>query len=180
MGSARVAHPDLRLVPLAVEDKARLQRVYEAGADYFQEVGEVDIPPKMAERTLLEAEALPGRHIMGIFSGDDLIGVLDFRLRYPAADTAYLGLILVVPEKRGQGYGSQALDMWETWLDVQTPIKRVRLGVAAHNRRAIRFWLRRGYRMTGEFRRIVVGASAPRILFMEKWLREAVTMEDGR
>ncbi len=162
--------PDLRLVPLRVEDAPRLQRVYEAAADYFHLVGEGDPPPTVAERALVEASAVPDRHIMGIVLNDDLIGVLDFRLRYPAADTAHLGLILIVPAARGRGYGTLAMDIWETWLEVQTPIRKVRLGVVAHNRRAIRFWLERGYRMTGEARRIAVGSAAPRVLFMEKRL----------
>ncbi len=170
MSTTTASRVDLRLVPLTTEDRARLQKVYEASADYFELVGEVGVPPNTAERALLEAASIPERHVMGIFVDEELIGVLDFRLRYPGPDTAYLGLILIVPEMRGKGYGSLALDIWETWLDVQTPIARVRLGVAAHNRRAIRFWLRRGYRMTGEARRVAVGAAAPRILFMEKTL----------
>lgn len=162
--------PNLRLVPLTTEDAPRLQRVYEAAADYFHLVGEGNPPPTLAERALLEAAAIPDRHILGIVLGDDLIGVMDFRLRYPAVDTAHLGLILLVPEARGRGYGTLAMDIWETWLEVQTPIEKVRLGVVAHNRRAIRFWLRRGYRFTGEARRLAVGAAAPRVLFMEKEL----------
>ena len=155
-----------------MSDAARLQRVYEAASDYFHLVGEGDPPPTVAERALVESAAIPDRHVMGIVLGDDLIGVLDFRLRYPAADTAFLGLILLVPAARGRGYGSLAMDIWETWLEVETPIQRVRLGVVAHNRRAIRFWLRRGYRFTGEAHRVAVGAAAPRVLMMEKMLGE--------
>lgn len=165
--------PNLRLVPLDVGDAPRLQRVYEAAADYFHLVGEGTPPPAMAERALVEAAAVPDRHIMGIVLEEDLIGVLDFRLRYPAMDTAHLGLVLLVPDARGHGYGTLALDIWETWLEVQTPIERVRLSVVAHNRRAIRFWLKRGYRFTGEARRVAVGATAPRVLIMEKRLGPA-------
>ena len=171
--SATSPFPDLRLVPLAPDDAPRLQAVYEATADYFHLVAGGAPPPGAAERALLEAAAIPDRHIMGIVLEKDLIGVLDFRLRYPAADTAYLGLLLLVPEARGKGYGSLAMEIWETWLSVQTPITRVRLGVVGHNRRAIRFWLARGYQFTGEARRVTVGAAAPRVLIMEKVLNPA-------
>ena len=162
--------PNLRLVPLTPEDASRLQPVYEAAADYFEDLGEVSVPSSMAERTLLEAANTPGRHIMGITLDGDLIGVLDFRLGYPAAEVAQLGLILLVPEQRGRGLGSLALDIWETWLEVQTPIRQVRAAVPAHLRRAQRFFLRREYHFTGEAYRVQVGEAQPRLLVMTKLL----------
>lgn len=164
------AESNLLLVPLRVADVPRLQQVYEACADYFQLVGRTSTPAHMAERVMLEVETTPGRHVMGITLNDELIGLLDFRLRYPAPDVAQLGLILIVPGERNRGYGTLAMDIWETWLDVQTPIARVRAAVVAHNRGAQRFFLRRQYHLTGETYRMPVGRAQPRVLVMEKFL----------
>ncbi|NPA91894.1 MAG: GNAT family N-acetyltransferase, partial [Chloroflexi bacterium] len=123
-----------------------------------------------AERMLLEAAHLGNRHLMAIQWEETPVGVLDFRLRYPDAAAAYLGLILLLPEWRGRGIGTWALDIWETWLDVQTPLERVRTAVPAHLRRAQRFFLRRDYHLTGESYRVPVGEARPRLLVMEKLL----------
>ncbi len=163
-------YPNLTLVPLTTDDIPRLQALYEAAADYFFALGASTVPDTMAERALLEASTLPGRHIMGITLEDRLIGLLDFRLRYPANDVAQLGLILLHPDYRGQGYGSLALDIWETWLDLQTPIERVRAAVPAHMRDAQRFFLRREYHLTGESYRTAIGDAHPRLLIMVKLL----------
>ena len=163
-------YPHLQLVPLTTEDESRLQSLYESAADYFHSLGVTSIPNTMAERALLEASNLPGRHIMGIFLEEELIGLLDFRLRYPAAEAAQLGLILLAPEYRGRGYGTLAMDIWETWLEVQTPIERVRAAVPAHLRDAQRFFLRREYHLTGESYRASVGDAHPRLLIMVKLL----------
>ena len=108
---------------------------------------------------------------MGILQGEEMVGLLDFRLRYPASDAAQLGLILLRPDVRGKGLGSLAMDIWETWLDVQTPIERVRASVPAHMRRAQRFFFKREYHLTGESYRVAVGAARPRLLILEKLLR---------
>ncbi len=163
-------YPNLRLVPLTTDDIPQLQALYEAAEDYFFSLGVSRIPDTMAERALLEASNRPGRHIMGIMLDDDFIGMLDFRLRYPANDVAQLGLILLRPEYRGQGYGTLAMDIWETWLDLQTPIERVRAAVPAHLRNAQRFFLRREYHLTGESYRATVGDAHPRLLIMVKLL----------
>lgn len=159
-----------RLVPLTVEAVSALQAILEAAEDYFHRLGARDVPGDMAERLLLAATHTPGRHVMGIEVDARLIGLLDFRLRYPDPDHAYLGLILLVPSERGKGYGSLALDIWETWLALQTPVRRVRTGVPAALRRPLRFFQRRGYWPTGEARRVVVGDRQPRVLILEKRL----------
>ena len=163
-------HEGFRLVPLTLEAAPALQTLLAAAEDYFRLLGAREVPGDMAERLLLAAAHTPGRHVMGIEVDTQLIGLLDFRLRYPGPDHAYLGLILLVPAERGKGYGSLAMDIWETWLALQTPIRRVRTGVPAHLRRPLRFFRRRGYRPTGEARRLAVGDWQPRVLIMEKHL----------
>lgn len=161
-----------RLVPLAADASQEVQRILTEAADYFRSLGATAVPADLAERLLLAAAHVPGRHLMALTVGDEAIGLLDFRLRYPDPETASLGLILIVPSWRGRGFGTLALDIWETWLAYETPIRRVRVGVPAHLRRAFRFFLRRGYHPTGEARRVPVGDWQPRVLFLEKGLPE--------
>ncbi len=161
-------HP-LRLVPLSSEDVDVLEDLLAAGEDYFRALGEDGVPPGLAEHLAL-ALGQGGRHIMAIYREEQAIGLLDFRLRYPDRTAAQIGLILIRPEWRAQGIGSLALDMWETWLDVKTPIERARAAVPAHLRRAQRFFLRREYHLTGEAYRVRLHRAQPRLLIVEKLL----------
>ncbi len=161
-------HP-LRLVPLTEEDLPLLKHLLDAGEDYFQALGEERVPPDLAEHMML-TRGEGGRHLMAIYRGDEPVGLLDFRLRYPDNAAAQLGLILLRPEWRGKGLGSLAMDIWETWLDLRTPIERVRAAVPAHLRRAQRFFLRREYHLTGEAYRVRVHRAQPRLLILEKLL----------
>lgn len=162
--------PNLRLIPLSDNAADDVHRVLVASQDYFQDLGADHIPSDLGKRLLLEALHTPNRHMMSITLEGQIIGLMDFRLRYPSPETAYLGLLLLIPTMRRQGYGSLAMDIWETWLDRHTPILRVRLGVPAHCRRTLRFYFRRGYHLTGEARRVSVGHMQPRVLFLEKHL----------
>lgn len=159
-----------RLVPLSAAASAEVQAILTAAADYFRQVGATAVPTDLGERLLLAAAHTPGRHVVALTVGDDRIGLMDFRLRFPDPQTASLGLIVIVPSWRGKGFGTLAMDIWETWLAYETPIRRVRAGVPAHLRRAFRFFARRGYRPTGEARRVPVGDWQPRVLFLEKAL----------
>jgi len=161
---------DIRLIPLGAEDVDALQTMLIVSADYFQALGHAQVASDLAARMIRETESTPGRHLLGVDLKGELIGILDFRLRYPAPDTAQLGLLLLQPSWRAQGIGTLTMDIWETWLDVQTPIERVRSAVPAHLRQAQRFFLKRGYHLTGESYRFPIGNVQPRLLILEKLL----------
>ena len=64
---------------------------------------------------------------------------------WPEVGTWALGLLLLVPESRGQGVGNRVLGELERWASAEGA-HRLRLGVERVNERARAFWERHGYR----------------------------------
>ena len=95
----------ISLLPLSADlHTAALQEVYEATPGYWAMYHLLAPPADQAERDLAEAVATPGRTMMGIVkpvergnaaAGAELIGLVDFRLHWPADQTASLGMIMV-------------------------------------------------------------------------------------
>jgi GNAT superfamily N-acetyltransferase len=132
---------------------AALQCVLEAAPGYFQIVA--GAPAGSAEAQSLFT-ALPvgkdygDKFVWGLYSGSAMIGCADVIRGYPAPDTAVIGLLLLAEpwQKRGLGRAfaalvEQAITGWGT-------IMRLRIGVAAANPGALKFWRRLGYVETGE------------------------------
>jgi len=164
--------PSIRLRPLTATDADALQRVYDAAADYF--LGLLARKPNFGEasRDIQSAIMEPNRHILGVEYDGALIGLLDVRLHFPEENVAQIGLLLLAEKQRNQGLGTWALRMFEAWLRRDTPIRVVRLNVAASNRDAHRFWQREGYRFSGEASRIDLATHSPRMLVMIKTLTD--------
>ncbi len=167
--------PPIRLRPLTTQDAEALQQVYNAAADYF--LGILARKPNLGEasRDIQSAIIEPNRHILGVEYAGALIGLLDVRLHFPAENVAQIGLLLLSEKQRNQGLGTWALRMFESWLRRDTPIRMVRLNIAASNRDAQRFWQREGYRFNGEASRIDLATHSPRLLVMTKTLTEPPT-----
>lgn len=123
-----------------------------------------------AEHDLAEASRGDGRHILGIFLQDEMVGGIDLCLAEPGPFDVRLGLILLSEPHRRQGIGSWALRILEEWLRRATPTEAVVLTVLAQDHAAQRFFLHLGYTFTGQAIRAPVGQMHPRLLFMHKGL----------
>lgn len=173
-------HHLISLVPLTTELHAlALQGVYEATPGYWQLYRLADCPPGQAERDLAAATATPGRHMLGIVqrldpadpaAGAELIGLLDFRLQWPAETAAYIGMLMVAGRYQRQGVGTQAWSLLAPWLAHSAGIRQVRLGVEQFNAPALAFWQRMGFALTGESNRVRVGDRFVRLLYLEQLL----------
>ncbi len=152
-----------------------LQAVFAATPGYWR-LYKLDAPPAdHAARALAEAQETPGRSLLGILrridcdnpdAGAELIGVLDFRLHYPQAGAAYIGLLLVAEPLQRQGIGAQAWSLLKPWLAAAANIHTVRVGVEQFNVAALKFWEAQGFTLTGESDRVRVGEKFVRLLYM--------------
>lgn len=129
-------------------DRRALQQLCQRSADYFR-LTTGALPPPDAARRLLSAgppDAAPQqKRLLGLFSeAGDLVGVLDVVRDYPAGGTWHLGLLLLDPERRGQGVGQAFYEAFETWA-AERGAYRIRIGVVAQNKEALRFWRRLGF-----------------------------------
>ncbi len=129
-------------------DSALLQALLASAADYFLLVYGAPPGPSAAESAF--ADRPPGtrpedKHLLGLFDhAGALIGVLDAVRDYPQPGTWWLGLLLLAPEHRGRGLGTQAYFAFERWA-ARLGARAIGLGIVEGNERACRFWRRIGF-----------------------------------
>ncbi len=167
----------ITLLPLTQEDHtAALQEIYRRTPSYWRMYSLSDSPAGQAERDFAEANAIDGRHMLGIAhridrldpqAGAELIGIIDFRLGWPDANIAYLGMIMVAEPYQQQGIGRRAWRMLLQWLRKNTDATTVRLGVEQFNPGALQFFQKQGFTLTGKADRIQVAEKFVRLLYME-------------
>ncbi len=155
---------------MTLADAPALQKVYSAGAAFFAQSTGIPPDPGQASHDLAEAISDEGRHILGIYLHDEMVGVIDLRLAEPEPFEVRLGLILVAEPTRGQGLGSWALRILEEWLRQATPTEAIVVTVMAQDHTAQRFFLRLGYSYSGQSTRVLASGTRHRLLFMRKTL----------
>lgn len=168
----------ISLIPLdAATHAAALQEVYRTVPRYWEMYHLVMPPADQAEKDLAQVAATAGRTMMGIIkpvqrgtaaAGAEMIGLVDFRLGWPADDLAYLGMVMVAEPYQRQGVGTKAWLTLKPWLADAAGVSRVRLGVEQFNHDGLRFFRSVGFRLTGESNRMSVGSKLVRLLYMEQ------------
>lgn len=89
------------------------------------------------------------KHSIGVFDGENLVGLVDLIDGYPRLHDCYLGFLLLTPEARGQGLGPQVLD-WLIKAAQGRSNERMLLCVLEGNEGAQRFWKRQGFVPLGD------------------------------
>jgi RimJ/RimL family protein N-acetyltransferase len=168
----------INLVPLSSEHHVEaLQGVYKAVPSFWNMYGRQGAPDGQALRDLVEVESTPGRIMMGIVrrlqednptSGQEMIGVVDFRMQWTRQDTVYLAMVMVAESMQRQGIGSEAWRLHAVWFRDNAGLHTVRLGVEQFNTSALRFFNSIGFQLTGDASRIRVGDKWIRLLYMEQ------------
>jgi GNAT superfamily N-acetyltransferase len=133
---------------LTFADLPALQDLLEKCADYMELVS--GSPTSSNEAEMLVASLPPGKslddkYIIGIFDKTmHMVGFVDALKDYPDAGDWWVGLLLLTPNARGRGIGTQLYRAFESWASAQGA-KRVYLGVIEANPRAHAFWERLGF-----------------------------------
>lgn len=76
-------------------------------------------------------------------SGRPAVGLLDYKLDYPAEGDATVNLILIPTSLQGRGFGSEAVRKLEARLTGRC--RRLLASIYGQNLRAQRFWVSLGY-----------------------------------
>ncbi|MFP2961738.1 GNAT family N-acetyltransferase [Myxococcus sp. 1LA] len=114
-------------------------------------------------------------HLVALWDArGQLVGILEGLSHYPSPDAWYLGLMLLVPEVRGQGRGAAVVRGYEDWVRAEGG-QVLRLGVAEPNPSALRFWTRMGFQEEQWVGPVTQGLLSYRVLRMRKPLRAAAT-----
>lgn len=169
--------PGVSLMPLnAEEHQALLQQVYRGTPGYWQMYGLPATPDTQAERDLHATAETPGRNMLGIVQradpddpagGVEMIGVVDFRLHWPAPNVVYIGMVMVAQPYQRQGVGTAAWQLLQPWLAQEAQMEKARLGVEQFNPGALRFFQANGFSLTGETDRVQSGSRWIRLLYMD-------------
>ncbi len=170
----------ISLLPLDAEYHAgALQAVYTATLGYWQMYGLEGPPPDQAHHDLAAANETPGRYLVGIVkrvdeqdtaAGAELIGLVDFRVDWPAAETVTIGMLMVAAPYQRQGIGTQTWALLSPWLAASAHMQKARLSIEQFNIGALKFWESLGFSLTGDSDRVRSGDQFIRLLYLESAL----------
>ncbi len=136
-----------RLVPLAEIHAPQLQSLCEACREFYRET--TGVPPGPSEIENLLADVPPHgdrrqKRLWVIFHQATLIGIADCTFGHPEQGDFWIGLLLLHPDWRGQGLGS---DIVRALMDYarRNDAPRIGIGVKADYRAAQVFWRGLGF-----------------------------------
>jgi len=134
---------------------AALQCVLEAAPAYFHTVTGTLAGAAEAQRTftaLPPGKTYADKFVWGLYEGEVMIGCADVIRGYPVREKAVIGLLLLAEPWQRRGLGRAFAALIEQAIAAWPEIRRLRIGVVASNEAALAFWLKLGYRETGEIK----------------------------
>lgn len=95
-----------------------------------------DLPPEISPDQ---------KGVIGFFDRDFMLAAaLDFLIGYPGENIWFIGLLLIHPDLRGQGFGTRILSGFEAWARTNQG-KALMIGVLECNTTALHFWKANGF-----------------------------------
>jgi len=143
----------LRAISGTDDDARIVQAIYDAAPAYWQLGGNTPGQTDIATETfaILPAGCTPDdKRMYLIEAADRPVGFIDVIRGYPTADTAYVGLFVIVAKQQRAGIGRTAYAALECELAGWDGIERVRLAIFEVNEPALQFWTAMGLSPTGE------------------------------
>lgn len=155
------------------ENLLEVQRLLESAPDYAEAIQGTPFDAHEASRTFEELPpgvARSAKTVIGIYSRNELAGVIDLIDGFPVPTTAMLGLLLIAGTHRRRGLGTRAARAVEDLVSSWGTCDRIRIGVVRTNEPALVFWKATGYSATGEQRPWEEGAVRSEVIVMEKMI----------
>ena len=152
-------------------DIGAAQALFERASDYFEVA--TGAPPARDEATRAfvagpPSKSVDDKSIVGIFDRhNELIGILDALVDFPANGDWTMGMLLLDPGHRGAGLGTVVLEAYEDWA-VGRGAKRFHTAVVSRHKRGVRFLEHRGYRRQREVQNYDAGARPATVVFFAK------------
>lgn len=127
-----------------------LQDLFEKCSDYVFLVDGHKVLPDAAENTFQETPpgySTENKFVYGIFNQNKaLVGLLEGMRHYPEQGTWWIGLLLIIPEARGEGLGRRVVNSFAEFVRNQRG-EILMLGVVEDNLTAFQFWQEVGFDM---------------------------------
>ena len=134
-------------VRLGEPDRPRLEELCSSCTAFYELIEGQSATEATAAEILgpLEPKYARGtKHVWGVEAHGKLIAAAELLQGYPSTHDWYIGLLLVNPEQRRKGIGSQLCASIMTWMAVHGATT-VRLVVHQQNPGARQFWERQGF-----------------------------------
>jgi len=116
--------------------------------DYFQLVSGRSVTRADVDEifvTVPPTKTLTDKLILGVYEDSTLIGMIDVIKDYPSESIGWIGLFLLVCDKRNHGLGKSVHQTLIEQLKA-CGANFIRLGVIERNTKALKFWERIGYK----------------------------------
>ena len=140
----------LRFARLSLADAPELQALYERCTDYHMAHEGTPTRPNAGEEELTSLP--PGRTAedkfpFGIYSPDaELVGYLELFRNYPAEGEWWIGLLMLEPNARRRGLGSEIVRSASDWA-ARNGAQAIQLAVLENEPVARRFWEWQGFEL---------------------------------
>jgi ribosomal protein S18 acetylase RimI-like enzyme len=136
---------------LEPNDEEVLQRLYEECADFAYLTDGHPPSPSVAREEFLavpEGKTLQDKFMFGFFDAHNvLVGLIEAIRHYPDDSSWWVGLMMLAPQQRGKGLGSQFYRAFERWVSAHK-VQQVMLSVIEENEQGFLFWKKIGFEVT--------------------------------
>ncbi|BCM89734.1 hypothetical protein IAD21_01581 [Abditibacteriota bacterium] len=144
-----VASPSLHARKLTLDDAEILQKLYEQCHDYaVLEQGFPYAPTSALDEfgALPPGKTLADKFLFGLFDEQGtIIGLIESIRYYPDDITWWLGLMLLAPQHRRKGLGTEFYKAFENWA-ANEGAHHIQLAALEENESGQRFWQSLGFR----------------------------------
>lgn len=137
---------------LDAHDLSAVLKVYQHCEDFLALGPTASASAEMVRQGMTLSAGIGGR-FCGIFAADGtMIGIVDYILEGFEGDPgcAFLELLMIAREYRGQGLGAAVVRYVEAEIRRHPQVRAIRAGVQVNNPSAIRFWERQGYAIVSD------------------------------
>lgn len=146
--SFSLEHTDYSVKRLTLIDAEILQRLYEQCVEFSLLTDGVAPSPSAARdefEAVPEGKTTEDKYIFGLFNlSNFLVGMIETIRHYPDDQTWWVGLMMLAPEQRGQGLGTNFYQAFERWVLAQGE-SQISLSVIEANDPGLQFWKRMGF-----------------------------------
>jgi GNAT superfamily N-acetyltransferase len=143
--------PDYEIKPITKQNFEQAFEIYDSNQDFF-------LLTQNKKATISESvndiEALPPdcsitqKIYAGLYKGEKIIAVIDLIERYPNQTSFWIGLLLVRGDMQGKKIGSKIINAILNSAEI-AGYQTAQLGVIETNKKAIVFWQRHGFEISG-------------------------------
>lgn len=170
MSEIRFETERLRARSLHAGDEDALQKVFMEAGDYFLNItGRPEPDPDAAKREIQACGSAPGREVALLTERESgkAIGAMGWWLASPEPDLTLLGMMLVVPAARRQGYAREVLQGLEVQLQEQG-VRALRSAAGAGDQRTHEFLKALGFEPLDERKHVSLDRGRMMIALFEK------------